>query len=249
MNLDQLEKQVYGAVRREFSPSPETSSRIRRAVLARILAAASLTAAGSTKAGLLAAALGKTAWVIGLVGAGFAAGWGAHVAVGSRSQAPSSSASTVPTGRPSWHPGAAISETPTDSSRPPRLGASAEAASDTERMAGRTVAPGGPVPIRSAASVAQEQLFEEVRLLREADRALRAGDPGTALTLLNQLERSVPHGKLDEERAAARRLAECLQVPGAPAREAATVFLSAHPSTVYSGRIRQVCGLGSDVSD
>ncbi len=242
MNLDQLEKQVYVAVRREFSPTPETAGRVRRAVLARILATAPILAAVTTKAGVLATPLGKTLSVIGLVTAGFAAGWGTRVAVGARAQAPISSASTVASATAGLSSRAVISEAPTDRSQAP-LAASAEA--KTEHLG----APVGPAPSKSAAPATEQQLCEEVRLLREADRALRTGDPGTALTALGQLERSVPQGKLDEERAAARRLAECLQVPGAPTRDAARAFLRAHPSTVYSGRIRQVCELGSDVSE
>ena len=48
-----------------------------------------------------------------------------------------------------------------------------------------------------------ESLAIEVRALRNAERALRDGNPGLALAFLQELDRQVPNGQLAEERDAA----------------------------------------------
>ena len=70
-------------------------------------------------------------------------------------------------------------------------------------IAGAAVAPAPIVPTAS--------LDEEVRALRAVERALREGTPGFALSLLRELDRKVPNGRLLEERLATRTL------PAAPA--------------------------------
>ncbi len=54
-----------------------------------------------------------------------------------------------------------------------------------------------------------ESLAIEVRALRNAERALRDGNPGLALAFLQELDRQVPNGQLTEERDAASTLARC----------------------------------------
>jgi hypothetical protein len=249
MKLDQLEMEVFRAVRQELTPSDEAAERVRGAVLARI----ALTAppvphhpgavAGAAKAQLASTALGKTAWTIALLTTGFGLGWGSHSVVAERPRV-LQSVPSVPgsTGVP---PAAVVS-----GSAPPPGAASVQPGPEarftplgTPPTRAETEAPAKSASSR--ASTAEQQLIEEVRLLRQADRALRAGDPRTALESLEQLKLAVPEGKLGEEREAVQRLADCLGHPGVIARELAVTFLKAHPSTVYSGRIRETCGLAA----
>jgi hypothetical protein len=89
----------------------------------------------------------------------------------------------------------------------------------------------------------EQRLAEEVRLLAEADRALRVRNTAEAEKVLAELEQKVPHGKLDEERTAVGLITKCLQDPGVQARAEARAFLLRHSSTVYAGRIRESCQL------
>jgi hypothetical protein len=103
----------------------------------------------------------------------------------------------------------------------------------------------------SSVSQSEQRLADEVRLLAEADRALRARNPAKAARVLAELDRKVPHGKLDEERSAVELITYCLQSPGDKARTEARAFLVRHSSTVYAGRIRESCqfaGSGRDGS-
>jgi hypothetical protein len=94
-------------------------------------------------------------------------------------------------------------------------------------------------------------LATELALLARADRAIRAGNPDLALALLDQLERDLPKPQPQQERQAARLLAECerstqgVSGSAAPsaAAERARQYLSGHPASVYSERIHTLCGL------
>jgi hypothetical protein len=80
----------------------------------------------------------------------------------------------------------------------------------------------------------------ELALLERIDRALRNADAPLALTLLGELERQHPRTHLDEERRAARALADCLG-GGADAGARAHALLEARPASVYASRLRAVC--------
>lgn len=87
------------------------------------------------------------------------------------------------------------------------------------------------------------QLIEEARRLGEADRALRNQEPLQAMDKLDRLASGAPEGKLMKERQAVRILAECMPTPSVSAQSAAQIFIQQHPSTVYRGRIQDICGL------
>jgi hypothetical protein len=233
MNLDDLEHEVLGAARREMTPGSEAAARVHAAVLERLAATAVAhgAALGSSagSAGLATAA--KVAVVIAVGGIGLAGGW----AVLERS-VPAPSAPTVqhaaaptPSVTPSVRPPARVHE----AARPsPDAHPSAAAA---PRVRSRRM--GDSVP------QSEQRLAEEVRLLAEADRALRVRNTVEAEKVLAELEQKVPHGKLDEERTAVGLITKCLQDPGVQARAEARAFLLRHSSTVYAGRIRESCQL------
>jgi hypothetical protein len=86
-----------------------------------------------------------------------------------------------------------------------------------------------------------ETLAIEVRALRNAERALRDGNPGLALAFLQELDRQVPHGQLAEERDAAGTLARCARGDHPFGVNLATEFTERHPGSVYRARVEQAC--------
>jgi hypothetical protein len=97
-------------------------------------------------------------------------------------------------------------------------------------------------PERRAKTPPPDTLGEEVRVLREVDRALREGRPLAALELLDGLDRAVPKGRLQEERAAARVLARCDTLSRADAQALGVRFSMQHPGSVYEPRVLRGCG-------
>jgi hypothetical protein len=93
----------------------------------------------------------------------------------------------------------------------------------------------------------------ELALLQRAERAIRADNSDLALALLDQLDREHPKPQLVQEREAARLLADCERsaqtAVGRPAPSTATErarqYLSLHRGSVYTERIRHLCGLGA----
>lgn len=85
---------------------------------------------------------------------------------------------------------------------------------------------------------------EEVRSLRRVERVLREHNPRFALALLSELDRTVPTGRLMEERDAARTVATCeLEGSGLHASEQAAAFSARFPGSVYASRVHQACGV------
>jgi hypothetical protein len=82
-------------------------------------------------------------------------------------------------------------------------------------------------------------LARETSLLRDADRALRAGDPTRALAFLDRHARLFPDGVLAPERAAERLVVQC-EVGAADGRAVAT-FLATHPGSPFASRVRAAC--------
>lgn len=81
----------------------------------------------------------------------------------------------------------------------------------------------------------------EVQALRNAERALRDGNPGLALAFLEALDRQVPHGQLVEERDAAATLARCARGDHPFGVDLAEEFTHRHPDSVYRARVQQTC--------
>lgn len=88
----------------------------------------------------------------------------------------------------------------------------------------------------------EKALEEELRALRRTERALRDHNPLLARTVLAELDRVVPQGKLQEERAAVAAVAACQLEPSpAPAQQFAAKF----GSSVHLERVRQACSNGA----
>ena len=91
------------------------------------------------------------------------------------------------------------------------------------------------------ARVASESLAAEVQGLRNAERALRDGNPGLARAFLGELDRQVPRGQLTEERDAAATLAHCASGDGPFGVDLAEAFTDRYPLSVYRARVEQAC--------
>ena len=87
-----------------------------------------------------------------------------------------------------------------------------------------------------------ESLGTELRLVREADRALRAGYAPAAVKALAAHRARFENGQLAEERNGLALLAECMVgKPGARGR--ASTYLRRHPSSIVAGRLVTECAL------
>jgi hypothetical protein len=86
-------------------------------------------------------------------------------------------------------------------------------------------------------------LEAEMKLIRSADAALRAGRTSEALSLLAAHAKEHPKGLLAQERRGLEILARCQSSPGARAQNAAKGFLSSAPRSPLSPRIRSACGV------
>ena len=113
---------------------------------------------------------------------------------------------------------------------PPARPVSREAISPSEPAS-------SPIPATPLTS-----LEKETRLLRDADDALKAGDPERALRLLADLEARFPDSALTSERSAERVFALCMAGRKDEARDAARVFLSNESTGPLATRVRASCG-------
>jgi outer membrane protein assembly factor BamD (BamD/ComL family) len=94
----------------------------------------------------------------------------------------------------------------------------------------------------SAPALAPSTVAAELRLVREAQAQLRAGQTERALASLAEHARLYPQGVLREERAAARVLALCSLGRGEQARVEAEAFARVAPRSPYAGGLRRPCG-------
>lgn len=100
-----------------------------------------------------------------------------------------------------------------------------------------------PPPNPAAATRGILDLEGEVRLLEDADAALRRGDTDTALTRLADHAAKYPSGTLSHEREGVRAIALCRAGRLAEGKNAADAFLSAMQNSSLGSRIRTACGM------
>ena len=91
-------------------------------------------------------------------------------------------------------------------------------------------------------------MAEEVRVLRSVERALREHQPGFALALLRELDRSVPNGQLTEERLAVRTIARCASRDVPLGVNLADDFADQYPDSVYGRRVTESCAATDSAS-
>jgi hypothetical protein len=89
---------------------------------------------------------------------------------------------------------------------------------------------------------------EEMKLLRAAHSALRAGRPEQALAQLAEHTWRFPNGELAEQRDVAHILALCRAGKTEASRSEARRFLAARPDSPFAGRVRATCAEPSRIS-
>ena len=93
----------------------------------------------------------------------------------------------------------------------------------------------------ASGSAREDTIDEEVRLLNEAQTALRAGDPKLALTRTDEHARRFPSGKLASARAVTRMMALCRAGQQNQARLEADRFLARYPGSPFADRVKGIC--------
>lgn len=104
----------------------------------------------------------------------------------------------------------------------------------------RTVARAARPETTDKAEPTPADLEAEMKLIRGADSALRAGRASEALTLLAQHQAEHPHAALAHEREGLRAIANC-QIGAAGSAAAAERFLSRAPHSPLAPRLRSAC--------
>ncbi len=150
-------------------------------------------------------------------------------------EAPAVAAPRVTTAAPGPSPAIAAPAAP---AAQPRLTTTMAAASATASIP-TVVAPASSASAPPAAALSALQA--EARLVREADRALKAGDAEGSLRLLDEHAATFPRGALEPERAAERVLALCAAGRTAEAQRDARAFLASHEAGPLATRVRGSC--------
>ncbi len=224
-------------------PSAEDALRVRRAVMTRVGAigiTAAVVTAGSTQAKAASAMslAAKLTAALAITAGGVAASWNyvnhnREVAV--TAHAPLKAQAATPVAKPIAAPSSAIIA-PEDV----KLEAEAPVAKNP-RSLGRAARPealekSDPTKVEPTAA----DLEAEMKLIRGADSALRAGRASEALALLAQHQAEHPHASLAHEREGLRAIANC-QVGATGSSNSAERFLSHSPHSPLAPRLRSAC--------
>jgi hypothetical protein len=216
-------------------PSPRDEERIRGALAQRMVvgAAATATGLGATK---LAAGIGLGKLVV-VVGLGSAAAAGLYATYHQVTEPTTTLTLNVPSARAGRAPPSVSTTSQPEENRtttalkePPRT-----PLSDVRHGPRRPTAESAPTPT-------PDLLKAETAALREAQQALRTGDPGRALSLISQQNSRFSEGLLQQERAAARIMALCQLGRTAEARAEVVEFASRWPKSPLLARVRNACG-------
>jgi len=222
-------------------PSPEDAQRVRRAVLTRVGAigvTAAVVTAGSTqaKAASIMSIAAKLTAALAVTAGGVAATWSYvnhqhEVAVSAPAPAKAKPAAQV-----------------ADPAAAPAAAAPAIISPEDVKLEEETPAPKSRVLPRTQKSVKEEAKVEptpadleaEMKLIRGADAALRAGRASEALSLLAQHQAEHPHASLAHEREGLRAIANCQM--GAPGSTAvAERFIEHSPHSPLAPRLKSAC--------
>ena len=217
-------------------PSPADAARVRRAVLTRVgaigLTAAVVTASSTqAKAASVMAIAAKLTAVLAVTAGGVAATWSY---VNHRSEpAPVMAPAPVKAKAPK-------AEVPAPSE--PAIVAAEdvklEEAAPAKRVARTRPEPEKAEPVKAEPTPAD--LEAEMKLIRGADSALRAGRSSEALALLAQHQAEHPHASLAHEREGLRAIAQC-QVGAGGSVAAAQRFNDRAPRSPLAPRLRSAC--------
>jgi hypothetical protein len=251
IDLDEQEAAVLKAARKGYAPGQGSMARVRSATFSAVAAGVSIpndpgsviercSNAAQDGIDVLRDAVTSSRAVVtllvlsGVGGAGYALGLSAG-----RAQLPVPAVSEPSSTRPE-SPTRTAPEVLDEITAPAPESSAAPRAPLHERKE-QVVAPPKAEP---AAVAPSDALQHELRTLRRVERAQREQNPRFALALLDELERSVPGGKLLEERSAARAVAACgLESAASVAGARAAEFSARYPRSVYLPRVREACAV------
>lgn len=217
-------------------PSPEDAARVRRAVMTRVGAigiTAAVVAASSTqaKAASVMSLTAKLTAVLAVTAGGVAASWDyVH-----RDQVPTAVVAPAPVKlAPKQVPVVAqVQHAVVDEPKVEEVAPVRRAQPRPARVEPEKVEPAKPEPTPA-------DLEAEMKLIRGADAALRAGRSGEALTLLAQHQAEHPRASLAHEREGLRAIAQC-QLGAAGSTAAAQRFIEHAPRSPLAPRLRSAC--------
>jgi hypothetical protein len=241
-----VERDVLARARAALSPSAADAERVRRALTAALSAAPAMSAGSAPASAPKVGRLGRAGSHLGswggrlIAGATIAAVAGsAGYMVGLRNGRRAEATHAAPVSATATGVGdrAPLTERPVDST--PTVARLADA--DARPAAALAPARKHATPVPKTPSPAPPSLEDEVRGVRAVERALREGSPSLALALLTELDRTVPDGRLVEERAATGAIARCAlgRVPFGV--DLAAEFGDRYPESAYLKRVRQSC--------
>ncbi len=228
-------------------PSPEDATRVKRAVMMRVGAigiTAAVVTAGSTqaKAASVMSIAAKLTAALAVAAGGVAATW-SYV---NHTQPPAQIVAHAP--QPNTAP---VAQTPVVAPNEPALVAPEDVKLEDVKLEGAPVVKGRALPRAPRAEAALEKvepkvaqtaadLEAEMKLIRGADAALRAGRSSEALTLLAQHQAEHPHASLAHEREGLRAIAQC-QVGAGGSVATAERFIARAPRSPLAPRLRSAC--------
>ncbi len=221
-------------------PSAEDAARVRRAVMTRVGAigiTAAVVTAGSTqaKAASVMSIAAKLTAALAITAGGVAASWNyvnhSHE-VTVAEHAPLKAKPVVAELAPVVAPAPAIIA-PEDVKLEAPV---AKSPRSLARVARPEAEKSEPAKVEPTAA----DLEAEMKLIRGADSALRAGRSSEALALLAQHQAEHPHASLAHEREGLRAIANC-QMGSAGSSTAAERFLSHSPHSPLAPRLRSAC--------
>jgi hypothetical protein len=236
--------QLVDAGRLADRPTDADSERVLRAIQARLGLEVGVAGAASLKtvledfSGALALrTLAKTAAGVALIVAGFAfLRWLASGTVTFRDASAATAAASAATSSE-----VSAATEPTQQSQQYAL---AKTNADIPSKQDQIAPPATPTAPRGSARL-HDSLTEEVEILSRAEKELLGGRPANALLLLSVHEHKYKHGKLTEERTAARVQALCAL---GRVKEANVLLAELSPQSLHGTPTRQVCFAAKNAS-
>ncbi len=233
--------------RSDRAPPPQLAGPMLAAIEARLGAPPSAVpdaSSGITEVTNVARRLGLRGWFV-VGGLAIGAGFGAY-ALRDRNApsptveraAPVASAAVPAEAEAIVAPPAAPIASPPTAVAAPNIPTAAPVVEAPPRRSDRTA---GPRVTSTPAAADDDDLAQEMALLRRAQQALSRGDGAGSQRALDEHARRFPAGKLANEREVTSILVACADDRDA-GRVALDRYLAAHPSSPYAERLRTSCG-------
>lgn len=224
-------------------PSPEDAARVKRAVMMRVGAigvTAAVVTAGSTqaKAASVMSIAAKLTAALAVTAGGVAATW-SYV-----NHTPQQAALSAPAPAKAKAPVAGVEQAPAPVVEEPAIIAPEDVKlEEAPVVKGSRVARAArpePEKVETKPEQTAADLEAEMKLIRGADAALRAGRSSEALSLLAKHQAEHPRASLAHEREGLRAIAQC-QVGAAGAAAVGERFIARSPRSPLAPRLKSAC--------